>query len=58
MSSPTLFTILTNKLIKAKEAVTQGVKVGEDSISGLMFANDVVGTSEIPEGLQKQVEKV
>ena len=26
-------------------------------MSGLMFADDFVGISEIPEGLQKQIEK-
>ena len=29
----------------------------EDTVSGLMFADDFVGTSETPEGLQKQIEK-
>ena len=32
--------------------------VGEDAVSGLMFADDFVGISETPEGLQKQIEKV
>ena len=31
--------------------------MGEDTVSGLMFADDFVGISEIPEGLQKQIEK-
>ena len=28
-----------------------------DTVSGLMFADDIVGISETPEGLQKQIEK-
>ena len=31
--------------------------MGEDTVSGLMFADDFVGISETPEGLQKQIEK-
>ena len=31
--------------------------MGEDTVSGLMFAEDFVGISETPEGLQKQIEK-
>ena len=31
--------------------------MGEDTVSGLMFADDFVGISEAPEGLQKQIEK-
>ena len=41
----------------AVEAAKQGVKVGEDMVSGLMFADDFVGISDAPEGLQKQIEK-
>ena len=29
----------------------------EDTVSGLMFADDFVGISETPEGLQKRIEK-
>ena len=35
----------------------QGATVGEDTVSGLMFAEDFVGISETPERLQKQREK-
>ena len=31
--------------------------MGEDTVSGVMFADDFVGVSESPEGLQKQIEK-
>ena len=37
-------------------ASKQGLE-GEDSMSGLMFAEYFVGISETPEGLQKQIEK-
>ena len=47
----------TSDLIVAVEASKQGVTVGEDTVSGLMFADDFVGTSETPEGLQKQIKK-
>ena len=33
------------------------IKVGEDMVSGLMFADDFVGLAETPEGLQTQIEK-
>ena len=44
-------------MIVAVEAARQGVTVGEDTVSGLMFADDIVGISETPEELQKQIEK-
>ena len=31
--------------------------MGEDTVSGLKFADDFLGTSETPEGLQKHTEK-
>ena len=31
--------------------------MGEDTVSGLMFADDFLGISETPELLQKQIEK-
>ena len=39
------------------EAANQGVTVGADTVSGLVFADDFVGISEAPEGLQKQIAK-
>ena len=44
-------------MILAVEAAKQGVTMGEDTVSRLMFADDFVGISETPEGLQKQIEK-
>ena len=42
-------------MIVAVEAAKQGVAMGEDTVSGLMFADDFVGTSETPEGLQQEI---
>ena len=53
--SPTLFKVFIDDLII--EAAKQGVKVGEDMVSGLMFTDDFVGISDTPEGLQNQIEK-
>ena len=55
--SPTLFKVFINDMIRAVEAAKQGVKVGEDIVSGLMFADDFVGIAETPEGLQNQIDK-
>ena len=44
-------------MIVATEAAKQGITVGEDTVSGLMFADDFVGISETPEGLEKQIDK-
>ena len=45
-------------MIVAVQAAWQGVTMGGDTaVSGLMFADDFVGISETPEGLQKQIEK-
>ena len=41
----------------AIESAQQGVKVRDDTVSGLMFADDFVGISGTAEGLQKQIEK-
>ena len=40
--SPTLFKVFINDMIRAVETTKQGVKVGEDMVSGLMFADDFV----------------
>ena len=55
--SPNLFKVYINDVIVAVEAAKQGVVMGEDTASRLMFADGFVGMSETPEGLQKQVEK-
>ena len=59
MCAPSLLKvcIISNNMTVAVEAAKQGVTVGEDTVSGLMFADDLVGITERPEGLQKQVEK-
>ena len=46
-----------NDLIVAVEAAKQGVTMGGDTVSGLMFADDFVRISETPEGLQKTDRK-
>lgn len=43
--------------IVAAEAAMQGVKVGEEEVSGLIFGDDFVGVSDTPERLHKQVDK-
>ena len=55
--SPTLFKVFINDLILAIESAQQGVKVGDDMVSGLMFAADFVGISGTAEGLQELIEK-
>ena len=55
--SPTSFKVFINDLIIAIESAQQGVKVGDDMVSGLMFADDFMGISGTAEGLQEQIEK-
>ena len=43
-------------MIAAVEEAKQGVTVGEDTVSGLMFAVYFVWVSETSQGLQKQIE--
>ena len=57
MLSPTFFKVFFSVTIIAVEAAKQSVKVGEDTISGLMFAHGFVGIAETSEGFQKQIEK-
>ncbi|CAB1116628.1 unnamed protein product [Ectocarpus sp. CCAP 1310/34] len=56
--SPTLFQVCINDLLEIVEAVRKGVKVGdtETSVSGMLFADDFVGMSDTPEGLQLQID--
>ena len=49
--------IYINDLIVAVEAAKEGATMGEDTVSRLMFADDFVGISETPEGLQRQLEE-
>ena len=52
-----LFKVYIIDKIVEVEAANQGVTVREDTVSGLMFADDFVGKSETPEGMQKHMEK-
>ena len=54
--SPTLLKVFIDDMIRAVEVTKQEVKVGGDTVSGLMFADDFVGLAETPDGLQKQIE--
>ena len=56
MSSTTLEGFI-NDLTLAIESTQQGVKVDEDMVSDLIFADNFVGISGTAEGLQKQIEK-
>ena len=49
--SPTLFKIFINDLTLAFESTQQGLKVGDDMVLGLMFANDFAGISGTAKGL-------
>ena len=55
--SPNILKVNSSDMIVAAEATKQGVTMGEDTVSGLMFANGFVLISETPEGLQEQIEK-
>ena len=44
-------------MIVAVEAAKQGATVGEDTVSGLMFAGAFLGISETPEGLQNKLRR-
>ena len=55
--SPILSKLYINDMIAAVEAAKEGVTMGDDTVSGLMFADDFVGISETPEGWQKQIQK-
>ena len=47
------FKVYINDMIVAADAAKQGVSMEEDTVSGLMLADDFVEISETPEGLQK-----
>ena len=54
--SPNQFKVYTIDMIVAVETAKPGVTMGEDTVSGLTFADEIVGRSETPEGLQEQIE--
>ena len=47
--SPNLFKVFIDDMIVAVEAAKQGVTVGGDTVSGLMFAYGFVGVPGTPE---------
>ena len=51
-----VFKVYISDMVVAAEGANHGVTMGEDAVSGLMFADDFVGISGTPEGLQKQRE--
>ena len=55
--SPIIFKVYINDMIVAVEAAKQGATIEEHTVSGLMHADDCVGMSETPEGLQKQIRE-
>ena len=54
--STILFKVYINDMIEVEPA-RQRVTMGEYTVSGLLFADDFVGISQTPEGLQEQIEK-
>ncbi len=56
--SPTLFAIYVNDLIVDLNAVNQGVRCGNNSVSCLFYADDIVIMSETASGLQTQLNVV
>lgn len=52
--SPPLIKVFIGDMTIPVEAAKQGVEVGDHMVSGSTFANDFVGLSETPEGLQRQ----
>lgn len=56
-SSSFSFKVFVIAMIEAVETTKQGVRVGEDTVLGLIFAGDFVGIPETPEELKKQVDE-
>ena len=54
MVTYTSYLVYINDMIVAVEAAKESITVGHDTVSGSMFADDSVGTSERAEGLQKR----
>ena len=57
-TSPTLFALYMNDLINDINDVNQGVQCGNQNISALCYADDIVILSESPNGLQRQLDIV
>ena len=56
--APTLFAVLINDLASDVNAVECGVRVSEQIITLLMYADDIILISDYPEGLQQQLDGV
>ena len=54
-TSPNLFKVNINDILVVAKQQSKESRYREDTVSGLMFADDFVGISEIPEELQKQM---
>ena len=55
--SPNLFKVNINDIMVVAKQQSKESRYREDTaVSGLMFADDFVGISEMPEELQKQIE--
>ena len=52
--SPNAFKVYINDMILTFEVAKQGVTVGEDTLSGLMFADDFAGIAESPKGCRNK----
>ena len=56
--APTLFAVFINDLASDVNTVECGVRVSEQMISLLMYADDIILISDSPEGLQQQLDEV
>ena len=54
--APTLFAIYVNDLIEEIKELNQGINIGNEMISALLYADDIVLLAETEEGLQKQLK--
>lgn len=55
-TSPTLFQVLINDMLKVVEALRQGIQLGGSEVSGLLFADELVGDVCYSEGLEQQLD--
>ena len=54
--APTLFSIYINDFMQEIQEVNKGVRIGDEYISGLVYADDVVLIAGTPEDLQAQLD--
>ena len=57
-SSPTLFSLYMNDLITSINRVNEGIMCGNQAVSTLCYADDIVVFSETAKGLQKQLDVI